>query len=187
MNDESINKIMVATETIIQTIGEDLSREGLQKTPLRFAKAMSYLTSGYTQNVEEVTNDALFANTNTNDTFITVKNIEFYSLCEHHMVPFFGKVHISYIHNGKVLGLSKFARIVDMFSRRLQIQENLTHQIGEAIYSITGAKGVGVTIEAQHMCMMMRGVQKQNSSTVTTCLFGICNDKKREEYYKTLG
>lgn len=187
MNDESINKIAVATETIIQTIGEDLNREGLQKTPLRFAKALTHLTSGYTQNIQDVTNDALFATTNINDTFITVKNIEFYSLCEHHMVPFFGKVHISYIHNGKVLGLSKFARIVDMFSRRLQIQENLTHQIGEAIYSITGAKGVGVTIEAQHMCMMMRGVQKQNSSTVTTSLFGICNDEKREEYYKTVG
>ena len=159
---------------ILLGLGEDPEREGLLDTPKRAAKAMQYLCHGYSQSVDEIVNGALFASDN--DEMVIVKNIELYSLCEHHMLPFIGKAHVAYIPTGKVLGLSKIARIVDMFARRLQIQENLTRQIAEAIQSVTDAAGVAVVIEAQHMCMMMRGVEKQNSSMVTSVMLGEFRD-----------
>ena len=147
---------------ILLGLGEDPDREGLLDTPKRAAKAMQYLCHGYAQSVEEIVNGALFASDS--DEMVIVANIELYSLCEHHLLPFIGKAHVAYIPTGKVLGLSKVARIVDMFARRLQIQENLTREIADAIQGITQAAGVAVVIEAQHMCMMMRGVEKQNST-----------------------
>ena len=155
---------------IIEAIGEDLDRPGLKDTPLRAAKAMQYLTRGYHQTMEEVVNDALFPSDCSE--MVLVKDIELYSLCEHHMLPFIGKAHVAYIPDGKVLGLSKVARIVDMFASRLQIQEQLTVQIANTIQQVTGAAGVGVIIEAKHMCMMMRGVEKQNSVMKTSAMLG---------------
>ncbi|WP_226702446.1 GTP cyclohydrolase I FolE [Microbulbifer elongatus] len=155
---------------IIEAIGEDLERPGLKDTPLRAAKAMQYLTRGYHQTVEEIVNDALFPSDCSE--MVLVKDIELYSMCEHHMLPFIGKAHVAYIPDGKVLGLSKVARIVDMFARRLQIQEQLTVQVAETIQQVTGAAGVGVIIEAKHMCMMMRGVEKQNSVMKTSAMLG---------------
>lgn len=159
---------------ILEQLGEDVTREGLIDTPKRAAKAMQYLCQGYQQTLEEVTNGALFSS-DTNE-MVVVRNIELYSLCEHHILPFIGKAHVAYLPAGKVLGLSKIARIVDMYARRLQIQENLTREIAEAIEQVTGAAGVGVIIEAQHMCMMMRGVEKQNSSMVTSVMLGQFRD-----------
>jgi GTP cyclohydrolase I len=155
---------------IIAGVGEDLTRPGLLDTPDRAAKAFQFLTRGYNQTLEEVVNGALFPSDS--DEMILVKDIELYSLCEHHLLPFIGKAHVAYIPTGKVLGLSKIARIVDMFARRLQIQEQLTVQIAECVQEITGASGVGVIIEAKHMCMMMRGVEKQNSSMKTSAMRG---------------
>lgn len=155
---------------ILEALGEDPCREGLADTPKRAAKAMQYLCRGYQQTLEEVTNGALFATSSSE--MVLVKNIELYSLCEHHLLPFIGKAHVAYLPNGKVLGLSKVARIVDMYARRLQIQENLSRQIAEAVQQVTNAFGVAVVIEAQHMCMMMRGVEKQNSSMVTSVMLG---------------
>lgn len=159
---------------IIATIGEDINRDGLLDTPKRAAKAMEFLTQGYKQNIDDVVNGALFESEA--DEMVVVKNIELYSMCEHHMLPFIGKCHIAYIPNGKVLGLSKFARIVDMYARRLQIQENLAREIALSIQEITGSTGVGVIIEAQHLCMMMRGVEKQNSSMTTSVMLGQMRD-----------
>jgi len=159
---------------ILGQLGEDVNREGLLDTPKRAAKAMQYLCKGYQQTLEEVTNGALFSSDSSE--MVLVKNIELYSLCEHHMLPFIGKAHVAYLPNGKVLGLSKVARIVDMYARRLQIQENLTREIAEAMQQVTGASGVAVVIEAQHMCMMMRGVEKQNSSMVTSVMLGQFRD-----------
>ncbi|MCQ4347632.1 GTP cyclohydrolase I FolE [Pseudomonas stutzeri] len=155
---------------ILVGLGEDPEREGLRDTPKRAAKAMQYLCRGYEQSLEEVVNGALFASDN--DEMVIVRDVELYSLCEHHLLPFIGKAHVAYIPTGQVLGLSKVARIVDMFARRLQIQENLTRQIAEAIQSVTNAAGVAVVIEAQHMCMMMRGVEKQNSVMNTSVMLG---------------
>ena len=156
---------------IIEEMGEDLSRPGLIDTPKRAAKAYSFLTSGYSKDINDVVNGALFPS-DAND-MVIVKDIELYSMCEHHMLPFIGKAHVGYIPKDKVLGLSKIARIVDMFSRRLQIQEQLTSQIANSIKDVTGAAGVGVIIEAKHMCMMMRGVEKQNSSMKSSAMLGL--------------
>ncbi len=157
-------------KTIIENVGENPNRDGLLKTPERAAKAMQFLTQGYNQDIKTVINGALFDSDN--DEMVIVKDIELYSLCEHHILPFVGKCHVGYIPDGKVLGLSKVARIVDVYARRLQIQENLTTQIANTISEVTNAKSVGVIIEAQHFCMMMRGVEKQHSSTTTSCMLG---------------
>ena len=162
---------------IIEALGEDPEREGLRTTPKRAAKAMEFLTQGYKQNINDIINGALFASDNSE--MVLVKNIEIYSLCEHHLLPFIGKCHVAYIPNGKILGLSKFARIVDMFARRLQVQENLTSEIANTMQDVTGAKGVGVIIEAQHLCMMMRGVEKQNSVMTTSVMLGTLREDAR--------
>ncbi|MCK8519943.1 GTP cyclohydrolase I FolE [Aquimarina sp. D1M17] len=153
-------------KSIIGDLGEDLERDGILKTPERAAKAMLFLTQGYHQNPEEILRSAMFKEDY--DDMVIVKDIELYSLCEHHMLPFFGKAHIAYIPNGHIVGLSKLPRIVDVFARRLQVQERLTHDILECINDTLKPKGVAVVIEASHMCMMMRGVQKQNSTTTTS-------------------
>ncbi|WP_107330270.1 GTP cyclohydrolase I FolE [Metapseudomonas otitidis] len=168
--DSSPDKLASHYTAILGQLGEDVNREGLLDTPKRAAKAMQYLCRGYGQTLDEVINGALF--TSDNSEMVLVKDIELYSLCEHHLLPFIGKAHVAYLPNGKVLGLSKVARIVDMFARRLQIQENLSRQIAEAVEQVTGALGVAVVIEAQHMCMMMRGVEKQNSSMITSVMLG---------------
>ncbi|MFN3581790.1 MAG: GTP cyclohydrolase I FolE [Pseudomonas sp.] len=172
---------------ILANLGEDPQREGLTGTPLRAAKAMQFLCRGYDQSLEEIVNGALFESTN--DEMVIVKDIELYSLCEHHLLPFIGKAHVAYIPTGKVIGLSKVARIVDMFARRLQIQENLTRQIAEALQSVTNAKGVAVVIEAQHMCMMMRGVEKQNSSMHSSVMLGAFRESvnTRQEFLQLIG
>ncbi|MAO39080.1 MAG: GTP cyclohydrolase I FolE [Pseudohongiella sp.] len=170
MSKAPLENMEQAFRDIIQSIGEDLNRDGLRDTPLRAAKAMQFLTRGYQQNIDEVINNALFPSSS--EEMVIVKNIELYSMCEHHMLPFIGKCHVAYLPKGKVIGLSKIARIVDMYARRLQIQENLTKEIAEVIIQKTGAAGAAVIIEAQHMCMMMRGVEKQNSVMTTSCMLG---------------
>ena len=155
---------------ILEQLGEDPARDGLADTPKRAASAMQFLTKGYPEELSEIVNNALFESDTSE--MIIVQDIELYSMCEHHLLPFIGKCHVAYLPTGKVLGLSKVARIVDMYARRLQIQENLTKQIAEAIQSVTNAAGVGVIIEAQHMCMMMRGVEKQNSMMKTSMMLG---------------
>ncbi|MBB3189338.1 GTP cyclohydrolase I FolE [Halomonas cerina] len=167
---------------IIVELGEDPDREGLRDTPRRAAKAMQFLNHGYTQSLEEIVNGAVFASDT--DEMVLVKDIELYSMCEHHLLPFIGKCHIAYLPSGKVLGLSKFARIVDMYARRMQIQENLTRQIAEAVLRVTEARGVAVVIEASHLCMMMRGVEKQNSSMTSSVMLGAFreNQSTRQEF-----
>ena len=171
---------------IIEAIGEDLDRPGLADTPKRAAKAFQFLTRGYGQSVEEVVNNALFPSDSSE--MILVQDVELYSLCEHHLLPFIGKCHVAYLPTGKVLGLSKVARIVDLYARRLQIQEALTVQIAETIMEVTEAEGVGVIIEARHMCMMMRGVEKQNSIMKTSAMLGSFRNeqKTREEFLSLL-
>lgn len=167
---------------MIQMIQEDPDREGLKDTPARAAKSFRYLTKGYTEDIDAVVNNAIFESNN--DEMIIVKDIEMYSLCEHHLLPFFGKCHVGYLPDGKIIGLSKVSRIVDVFARRLQVQENLTKQIAETLMHYTHAKGVGVVIEAQHLCTMMRGVEKQNSKMKTSCMLGLfrSNQSTRLEF-----
>jgi len=162
---------------IIEMLGENPERDGLKNTPQRAASALKFLTQGYQQSIDDIVNNALFQSDN--DEMVMVKNIELYSLCEHHLLPFIGKCHVAYMPNGKILGLSKVARIVDMHARRLQVQENLTKEIAQSVYNVTGAKGVGVIIEAQHLCMMMRGVEKQNSIMSTSVMLGIFREDSR--------
>ncbi len=173
-------------QAIIKNVGEDPQREGLVDTPVRAAKAMEFLTQGYRQDLHTLVNGAVFASDT--DELVIVKDIEFYSMCEHHLLPFIGKCHIGYLPKGKVLGLSKFARITDMFARRLQIQELLTKQIAEAVQEVTGAAGVAVIVEARHLCMMMRGVEKQNSMMRTSVMLGQLreNPTTRQEFLKLL-
>ena len=177
-----MDPLQEAYTEILTEIGEDLERDGLRDTPTRAAKAMQFLTRGYQESLETVVNGAIFESDS--EDMVIVRNIELYSLCEHHLLPFIGKAHVAYIPNGKVLGLSKIARIVDMFARRMQIQEQLTTEIAETVRSVTGAEGVGVIIEAKHMCMMMRGVEKQNSSMKTSSMLGIfrSNQATRSEF-----
>jgi len=181
------NALSQSYREILIGLGENPDREGLLDTPMRAAKAMQYLCHGYEQSVEEIVNGALFASDN--DEMVIVDNIELYSLCEHHMLPFIGKAHVAYIPTGKELGLSKIARLVDMFARRLQIQENLTRQIADAVQQVTGAAGVAVVIEARHMCMMMRGVEKQNSTMNTSVMLGAFRESSntRQEFLQLIG
>lgn len=162
---------------ILEAIGENPDREGLLRTPHRSAQAMAFLTRGYTESLEHLVNGAIFASPN--EEMVIVRDIEFYSLCEHHLLPFYGRAHVAYLPHGKVIGLSKIPRIVDVFARRLQIQENLTQQIGDCIQQVTGARGVGVVIDAKHLCAMMRGVEKQQSSMVTSMMLGAFREDPR--------
>jgi len=162
---------------IIEAVGEDIHRDGLKNTPQRAADAFQFLTQGYQHSVKEIVNNALFESDS--DEMIIVKDIELYSLCEHHLLPFIGKCHVAYLPKGKIIGLSKIARIVDMFAKRLQVQEKLTKQIAETIIDITKASGVGVIIEAKHLCMMMRGVEKQNSVMTTSVMLGTFRTDRR--------
>ena len=167
---------------VLAQLGEDPSREGLLRTPERYDKAMRYLTSGYSTKLEDLVNGAVF--TVKCDEMVIVKDIEFFSMCEHHMLPFFGKIHVAYLPKDKVIGLSKIPRIVNMFARRLQLQERLTQQIAEAVSTVISPRGVGVLVEAQHFCMMMRGVEKQHSGTVTSTMLGQFRSQKatRDEF-----
>ena len=180
--DEEITEVLADNyQRIIENLGEDINREGLQKTPERVAKAMQYLTHGYGLDPLEIMKSALF--TEDHKQMIVVKDIEVYSMCEHHMLPFFGKAHVAYIPNGKIVGLSKIPRIVDAFARRMQVQERLTDQIKNCIQEALNPLGVAVIIEAQHMCMQMRGIQKQNSVTTTSSFTGAFEkDKTRKEF-----
>ena len=181
-NTKQQESIATQLADIIHQLGDNPNRPGMLKTPERAAKALAFLTKGYHENLNEIINDAIFDSDISE--MVMVKDVELYSLCEHHMLPFIGKCHVAYLPNGKVLGLSKIARIVDHFAKRFQIQENLTQQIAQCVSDITGAKGVGVIIEAQHMCMMMRGVQKQNASMVTSMMLGRfrTDDRTRAEF-----
>lgn len=174
-----------AVRTILLQVGEDPEREGLLKTPERVEKAMRYLTSGYAMTAEDVIGDALFE-AESHDNMVVVHDIEFYSMCEHHMLPFFGKAHVAYIPDGKIVGLSKVARVVDVFARRLQVQERLTDQIAAALDATLRPKGVGVVCQAAHFCMQMRGVEKQGSMTTTSALRGVFRDdpRTREEFLR---
>jgi GTP cyclohydrolase I len=175
-------EMMSHVEGLLRGIGEDPQREGLVRTPLRVAKSLGYLTHGYALDAAEVLGGALFSSDT--DEMVVVKDIELYSLCEHHMLPFFGRAHVAYLPRGKIVGLSKLARVVDVFARRLQVQERLTTQIATAIQDALNPLGVAVLVEADHLCMMMRGVAKQNSSTVTSCMLGQfrSDEKTRSEF-----
>jgi GTP cyclohydrolase I len=180
-------RIEALTRELLLAIGEDPDREGLANTPRRVAEAWDFLSSGYRTDVDRLINGAIF--TQATNSMVIVKNIELYSLCEHHMLPFFGRCHIGYLPTGKVFGLSKLARLVDMYARRLQLQERLTEQISQGIMDSIGASGVGVMIEARHLCMMMRGVEKQNSVMVTSSVLGSFRDSQatREEFLALIG
>ena len=168
----------------LELIGEDPERDGLFKTPLRVARSIAFLTQGYNSSAEEVVGKGIFREEH--DNMIMVRDIEIYSLCEHHMLPFFGKAHVAYIPNGRIVGLSKIPRIVDVYARRLQVQERLTEQIAEGLCRVLNPSGVGVVIEAYHLCMMMRGVEKQNSKTITSALTGVFREdpKTRDEFLR---
>jgi GTP cyclohydrolase I len=174
---QSREVLQEAYRNLLDAIGEDSDRQGLLRTPIRAARALEFLTQGYRQNLDEIVNGAIFDSDASE--IILVKDIELYSLCEHHLLPFIGRTHVAYIPNGKVIGLSKVARIVDVFARRLQIQENLTTQIAESLMKCLEPNGVAVVVEAKHLCMMMRGVEKQNSIMKTSCLLGSFKDDAR--------
>lgn len=174
MNDDRVRD---AVEVLLREVGEDSTREGLARTPTRVAKALKFLTSGYKSDIDAVVNDALF--TVDYSEMVIVKDIDFYSLCEHHLLPFFGKCHVAYLPRTKVIGLSKIPRLVEVFSRRLQVQERLTNQIAKTLSTILDPLGVGVVVEATHLCMLMRGVEKQNSSAMTSAMLGAFRDDAR--------
>lgn len=186
-DEQTLSKLTNAYHELLQDIGEDPTRDGLQKTPARAAKALLYLTQGYEQNLDQLINGALFHSDS--DELVLVRDIEFYSLCEHHLLPFFGRCHVAYLPAGKVLGLSKIARIVDMYARRLQIQEQLTGQVARAVKESTNAYGVAVIMKARHMCMTMRGVEKQESTTITSATLGTFrnNPAARSEFMNLVG
>lgn len=186
-NDESIKKLEESVVNILAEIGEDPQREGLLRTPNRVAKAYKFLTKGYSEDIEKLLNNAVF--NEHYDEMVIVKDIDFYSLCEHHLLPFFGKCHIAYIPNGKIVGLSKLPRMVEMFSRRLQVQERMTREIGDMINKVLEPKGVAVVTEASHLCMMMRGVEKQNSVATASAMLGRfkSDEKTRTEFLKLIG
>jgi GTP cyclohydrolase I len=177
MSDKIQNELMQLYQRQLELLGEDPSREGLQRTPWRASEAMRFFTQGYQQDPKRVLNDALFDATS--DEMVIVKDIDFYSLCEHHLLPFFGKCHIAYLPARKIVGLSKLPRLVEVFARRLQIQERMTSEIATTLQELIGATGVGVVVEAQHLCMMMRGVQKQNSYAITSALLGQFREDQR--------
>ena len=181
------DKIENLTKQLLEEIGEDPSREGLLKTPSRVSKAWSFFSGGYNQDLDKIINNAVF-NENATD-MVVVRDVEFFSLCEHHLIPFFGRAHVAYLPNGKVIGLSKIPRIIDMFSRRLQVQERLTRQIAETVKEILDPIGVAVIMEGQHMCMQMRGVEKQNSLTTTSSMLGKFreSDRTRSEFLSIIG
>jgi GTP cyclohydrolase I len=177
LDDKELDRIANAYREVLDAVGEDLDREGLRRTPDRAARALEFLTQGYRQDLNEIINGAIFES-NASE-IILVKDIELYSMCEHHLLPFIGRAHVAYIPSGKVIGLSKVARIVDAFARRLQIQENLTTQIAESLMRCLEPSGVAVVVEAKHLCMMMRGVEKQNSVMKTSCLLGVFKEDAR--------
>lgn len=183
---QSLSDYADAVKRQLELLGEDPERAGLLKTPARVARSMAFLTQGYSEDARTVIGDAMFAEEHAN--MILVRDIELYSICEHHMLPFFGKAHIAYIPDGKIVGLSKLARVVDIFARRLQVQERLTVEIAQALTDVLKPRGVGVVIEAAHLCMMMRGVQKQNSTTVTSEVLGSFRDdpKTRDEFLRLI-
>ena len=186
MNDEKRKKLEVNTKNLLELLGEDPSREGLLNTPKRVAKAWEFLTKGYNENLDELINNAIFEGESKD--MVIVKNIEFYSLCEHHMIPFYGKAHIGYIPDGKIIGLSKLARITDLFSQRLQVQERLTNQIAQCLQEVLNPRGVAVVLEGKHFCMLSRGVQKQNSIATSSSMLGIFREKEstRNEFLKLI-
>ena len=180
---ESDDELAETVATLLEQLGESRDREGLVETPRRVADSLRYLTEGYAANPSNVVGDALFALAGYDD-MVVVKDIVFYSLCEHHLLPFFGRVHIGYVPEGRVVGLSKLPRLVDMYSRRLQVQERMTREIAEAINTVVTPRGVGVVVEGRHLCMEMRGVEKQNSQTLTSCMLGVfrTDERTRSEF-----
>ncbi len=186
MNDEKRKKLEMNTKNLLELLGENPSREGLLNTPKRVAKAWEFLTKGYNENLDDLINNAIFEGESKD--MVIVKNIEFYSLCEHHMIPFYGKAHIGYIPDGKIIGLSKLARITDLFSQRLQVQERLTNQIAQCLQEVLNPRGVAVVLEGKHFCMLSRGVQKQNSIATSSSMLGIFREKEstRNEFLKLI-
>ncbi len=186
MNDDKRKKLEANTRNLLELLGEDPSRSGLINTPKRVAKAWDFLTKGYFENLDELINNAIFEGESKD--MVIVKNIEFYSLCEHHMIPFYGKAHIGYIPDGKIIGLSKLARITDLFSQRLQVQERLTTQIAQCLQEVLNPRGVAVVLEGKHFCMLSRGVQKQNSIATSSSMLGIFREKEstRNEFLKLI-
>lgn len=186
MKDEKRKKLEDNTRNLLELLGEDPNREGLINTPKRVAKAWDFLTKGYNENLDDLINNAIFEGESKD--MVIVKNIEFYSLCEHHMIPFYGKAHIGYIPDGKIIGLSKLARITDLFAQRLQVQERLTNQIAQCLHEVLNPRGVAVVLEGKHFCMLSRGVQKQNSIATSSSMLGIFREKEstRNEFLKLI-